>query len=147
MNTKVIVILFVIFLVSCGGGSDNSSSAIEGIWSGDLFQGVILCTDGTGIGAGGGSVVRTVELHVEGTDEIGSVVKATDESCLFEGAREADGFTAYVVSGCEQGLDHISFGIISENEAGLSYHYDINKLPAGATGIRCTITPSGTVSR
>jgi hypothetical protein len=108
---------------------------------------VISCSDGTSIGAGGGSVIRSVELEVSGSDEIGSAVQAIDGNCLLEGIRDADGFRADAISGCEQGLDHIRFNVISQNEAGLSYHYDINKSPAGENGVRCTITPSGTIAR
>lgn len=132
---------------SCGGGSDQPSSAIDGVWKGDLYQGVILCSDGTSIGAGAGTVVEAVELHVTGTDEVGSTVLATDGDCELQGTRTADGFRATPTSGCAQGLDNLVFSIISENEAGLSYHYDINEVPAGSNGVRCVITPSGTVMR
>ena len=144
---KVFIMALAVILWSCGGGSDDVSSAIEGTWRGDLFQGMVSCSNGTYIGAGGGSIVGSVDLKVSGTDEIGSVVNAIDGNCLFQGTREADGFRAEAVSGCEQGLDHIQFNIISENEAGLSYHYDLNKVPAGDNGIRCKTTPSGIVYR
>jgi hypothetical protein len=144
---KGFVVALAITLSSCGGGSDAPSSAIDGTWRGDLFQGVISCSDGTSIGAGGGLVIRSVELEVSGSDEIGSVVQAIDGNCLLEGTRDADGFRANAISGCEQGLDYIRFNVISQNEAGLSYHYDINKAPAGENGVRCTITPSGTIDR
>jgi hypothetical protein len=136
-----------IALPSCGGGSNGASSGIEGTWSGDLFQGVILCSDGTAIGAGGGTVVRSVELKVSGSDEVGSVVRVIDGSCLLQGTRDVGGFRADVVSGCEQGLDYIRLDVISQNEAGLSYQYDINKVPAGENGVRCAIAPSGTINR
>lgn len=140
--------LFLTFILfSACGGSGSPSSAIEGVWKGDLYQGVISCSDGTFIAAGGGSVISTVKLEVTGTDEIGSVVEARDGDCLFQGIREIDGFRAEVVSGCEQGLDHLQFTVISKDHAGLSFHSDINKVPAGANGVRCTITPSGIIER
>ena len=142
-----IFLALVMALPSCGGGSNGASSGIEGTWSGNLLQGIILCSDGTAIGAGAGSVLRSVELEVSGSDEVGSVVQAIDGSCLLQGTRDAGGFRADAVSGCEQGLDHIRFDAISQNEAGLSYQYDINKVPAGGNGVRCTVTPSGTINR
>lgn len=144
---KLFILAVAMVLSSCGGGSNGTLSAIDGTWSGDLLQGVISCSDGTAIGAGGGSVVRSVDLEVSGSDETGSLVQAIDGSCLLQGTRDAEGFRADAVSGCEQGLDHIRFNVISDSEAGLSYHYDVNKVPAGANGVRCTITPSGTVDR
>lgn len=144
---KGFVLALAIALSSCGGGADAPSSAIDGTWRGDLFQGVISCSDGFSTGVGWGSVIRSIELEVSGSDEIGSAVQAIDGNCVLEGTRDADGFRADAISGCEQGLDHIRFNLISQNEAGLSYHYDINKIPAGENGVRCTITPSGRIGR
>lgn len=150
MFMKVNRILFSILvttLAACGGGSGGSSSQIEGSWSGDLFQGMILCSDGTGFGAGGGSVVKHATLEISGTDEIGSIVQVMDEECLLEGVRDADGFRARPVSGCHAALSSIRFNLYENNSAGVSYHYDINKSEPGPTGIRCTTSPSGLLSR
>lgn len=134
-------------LWSCGGGSDGNSSAVEGTWKGSLYQGVISCSDGSSIGAGAGSIVRSAELEISGTDEIWSMVQVIDRDCVLQGPRDTEGFTAQVVSGCEQDLDNIRFNLISENEAGVSYYYDINKAPANQNGVRCKITPSGRINR
>jgi hypothetical protein len=79
------------------GGFDAPSSAIDGTWRGDLFQGAILCPGGTSIGAGGGSAIRSAELEVSGSDEIGSAVQEIDGNCLLEGTRDADGFRAAAI--------------------------------------------------
>lgn len=147
MKTKILIPLVIIFLTSCGGGSNNTSSLIEGTWRGSLIQGGMSCSDGTFIGAGSGSVVSNVVLDVRGTDAIGSTVQAVDGNCLLEGIRDAEGFKAKVVSGCNGALDHLRFSIISKDKAGLSLHYDINKIPAGPNGVRCMTIPSGTITR
>ncbi len=149
MNLKPFIVGAMLLLSSCGGGSDGPSSEIDGTWKGDLIQGVITCSDGTGIGAGGGLAIREVTLDVSGSDEIGSQVQAIDGNCLFEGTRTDEGFNAIVVSGsgCEEALDSIRFTLLEENRAALKYFYDINRVPANAGEVRCVISPDAEMRR
>lgn len=148
MNIKKCIVIFLMALLNaCGGDSDSNDSQIDGTWRGNLIQGVIVCNDGTAIGAGGGSTLREVVLEITGSDVIGSAVQLVDGNCLFEGSRNAEGFTANATSGCDQGLTAINFTILEDSNAAISYQYDIDKVPAGDNGIRCKISPSASVSR
>lgn len=134
-------------VTSCGGGSGGESSAIEGTWRGSLIQGVILCSDGTGIGACGGCTLREVTLEVSGSDEVDSVVQAIDESCLYEGKRTSTGFAATAVSGCGDNTATITFTILGPGNAALKYRYDIDQSEPDANGVRCTISPDANLLR
>lgn len=134
-------------LTACGGGGSDQNNAIEGTWRGDVLQGVILCSDGTSIGAGGGSVIREVALIVSGTDEVGTPVQATDGDCFLEGVRDNTGFRASSISGCDEALTSIQFTLLEDGSAALSYDLDIDKVPAGPTGIRCAPTPQAQIRR
>jgi hypothetical protein len=148
MKRSLLLCLTVASLVSCGGGGGGGEdSAIEGTWRGNLTQGVVVCSDGTAFGAGGGSTIREVELEVIGSDVIGSAIQTIDGNCSYQGTRSVSGFTADAVSGCEQGLTSLSFTLLEDGSAAVSYHYDINLVPAGETGVRCVTTPSANLKR
>jgi hypothetical protein len=147
MRPKTYLSLLMLWLSACGGGERGDKSAIEGTWRGEVIQGVILCSDGTGIGAGAGSVTRQVSLEVSGSDVVGSIVEAVDGTCYFEGIREADGFRADAISGCDQGLSSIRFTLLENGSAALAFNYDLNLVPVGANGIRCKATPEARITR
>lgn len=149
MKSKVLKFILLTSFISCGGsgGSDSDDSAISGTWRGDLIQGVALCADGTAIGACGGCSIGRVNLEVQGGDEPGSPVFASDGDCQFEGQRNADGFTANAISGCDAGLVSLDFFLREPNVAGLAYRYDINQIPVEPGHIPCTINPSALVER
>ena len=147
MRILVSLIVALITLASCGGGSNDPKSSIEGTWKGDLLQGGALCSDGTFIGAGSGTVVDKVNLEINGSDVIGSAVKVSDDSCILEGVRDAEGFTASPTQGCEAGLLRMTFKVVNEDEAFVAYNPVISSIEEGSQEVRCDITPSGSVYR
>lgn len=117
------------------------------LWKGDLVQGVISCADGFFAGACSGCVIRQVNLEVDGSDEIGSLVQAKDGDCFFEGARDSKGFTATAISGCNPALVSLDFALREENLAGVYYWYDINKVQVEPGEVACITSPSAQVRR
>jgi hypothetical protein len=124
------LIALTMFCVGCGGDSSSSpSSKVNGTWTGNKIYGGASCSDGTFIGAGTGNIVGKLELVVEGGDEIGSEVTASEEACVMHGKRTATGFTVEAMSGCAPEITGITFTLTGDNTAALSYRGDITKIP------------------
>ncbi len=148
MKNLTLTILFSFVLLSCGGGSGQVSSAIEGIWRGELIHGGLFCADGAFISACAGCVAREVILEVRGEDILGSVVTVIDDECVLEGERTEDGFLVAPVSGCNVALESLTFRLLEEdNNAHVSYRYDIDKVETEPGVIACVSSPSGEVQR
>ena len=140
---KLTVAAMVLFLASCGGGSGDRSSAVDGRWQGDLVGGFISCSKGASTGIGAGKFIRKVILDVEGSDELNSKVRAIDGNCVFEGKRTSDGFTAKATENCASDLTGIQFSLVEENEAGVAYNYT----PQVNDGVSCDSTPTARLLR
>jgi len=147
MTRNFFVLLGVILLSGCGGSGEVENSAIEGLWRGEVLQGVIECSNGVELGLGASSVVREIEIEVVGGDEDGTTVQASFDNCVLEGVRDTEGFRADVVSGCDQGFSSMRFVLLDEGSATVNFFYDIEKVPAGEGGIRCKASPEALVKR
>ncbi len=133
--------------IGCGGSSSSSSSHIQGTWSGNKIYGGASCADGTFISAGSGSSVGTLTLIVEGGDEIGSQVTASEESCVMHGERTSTGFTADTISGCTPELNGVTFTLTNNDTATISYRGDLKKIPVRANTPQCLAAISVSATR
>lgn len=146
--TRTLFLLLIIMLIgACGGSGDDHKNSIEGLWKGDVTQGVVECSNGLVIGAGTSSVIREVTIDVVGGDKDGEIVQASFDTCVFEGVRSGQGFQADAVSGCDQGLTSLEFALSGSDSANANFIYDINKVPEGEGGVRCKASPSAVVKR
>ena len=145
---SLIIYTILTFNSGCGGGSNTNKSngIIEGKWSGDIFQGVITCSDGISVGAGG-AIPTKLEFQIEGSDDIGSLVHVQENLCLLEGERNSSGFIVKPIKGCAETLKNIEFRITNNNSLGVKYSYDLSKQPVNDFGARCYTSPDGEIFR
>ena len=127
--------------------SPSPSSHVDGTWRGNKIYGGASCSNGTFIKTGTGNIVGQLHLVVEGSDEIGSDVTATEDTCIMRGKRTETGFTAEATSGCSPELVGITLSLSGDNAATISYRGDINKIPERASASSCLANISATASR
>lgn len=117
--------------------SPSPSSHVDGTWSGNKMYGGASCANGAFIRTGIGNIVGKLHLVVEGSDEIGSDVTATEATCVMRGKRTATGFTVEAMSGCSPELVGITLTLTGDNAATISYRGDIKKIQARANTPSC----------
>jgi hypothetical protein len=147
MKPSYLLALVMLCLGCAVLSSPSHSSHVDGTWSGTKIYGGASCANGTFIGTGTGNIVGKLHLVVEGNDEIGSEVTATEESCVMQGKRTATGFTAEAISGCSPELIGITLTLTGDNAATISYRGDITKIPARASTPACLANVAATASR
>ncbi len=132
------LIAITMLCIACGAySSSSSSSKIHGTWTGNKIYHGASCSDGTLIDTGTGGIVGKLALVVEGGDEIGSEVTATEDSCVMHGTRTAAGFTVAAVSGCTPEMKGITFTLTGDNLAGIYYRGDITKIAPRSNTAAC----------
>jgi hypothetical protein len=142
------ILAIVMLCLGCAAlSSPTTSSRVQGTWTGNKIYGGASCANGTFTGVGTGNVVGKLRLVVEGSDEIGSDVTATEDTCVMQGNRTETGFTAEASSGCSPELLGITLTLTGDNAATISYRGDINKIPARANTPSCLANVSVSATR
>ena len=141
-------LLIVMLCLGCAALSSRApSSHVQGTWTGNKIYGGASCSNGTFINTGTGNVVGKLHLVVKGSDEVGSNVTATEDTCIMQGKRTSTGFTADATSGCSPELIGITLTLTGDNAATISYRGELNKIPARANTPSCLANVSVSATR